>query len=173
MKKILFVYLLIVSSLSYAEAEKENTVTETTKSMVSGLVKFSKDLIEGADEGVDEGRKTGLSQDGAVLIDNGTDLEKYLSIKLLNVNKESDTVSSIELGFKNSNEHPVRVINLVESENIIAIDIDGYATNLAKGEGNPLNVTIPSKAGKKQKFYFELAPDSIKEIRIMGKVYTK
>jgi hypothetical protein len=173
MKKTLLILLLAFNSLSYAEEQKQNTVTETTKSVISGIVKFGKDLIEGVDEGVDEGRKTGLSQDGAILIDNGTDLENILDIKLLGVKKEDETTSSIEIGFKNNADNPVRLINLRESENVIAIDMDGFATNLSVGKGNPIDVTIPSKAGKKQEFKFDLPPDSVKEIRIMGKVYTR
>ncbi|MBU6954007.1 hypothetical protein [Hahella sp. HN01] len=170
MKKLLVISLLALSSLSHAEETKENTVTDATKSVVSGIVKFGKDLLEGADEGVDEGRKTGQSQDGAIIVDNGADLEKNLSVELLSVNKEGDNGSYIELGFKNANDNPVRIINLKDSENIIAIDADGYATNLARAGDNPMDVTIPSKAGRKQRFHFDIPADSVKEVRIMGKV---
>ncbi len=171
MKNILLVLLLAFYSVSYAEEQKESSVANTTKSVISGIVKFGKDLIEGADEGVDEGRKTGLSQDGATIINNGIDLEKNLEIKVLGVTKVNETTSSIEVGFKNTTDKPIRLINLHESENIIAIDKDGYATNLTTGTGIPLDVTIPSNAGKKHQFQFNLPSDSVKEIRIMGKVF--
>lgn len=173
MKRIAFVILLALGSATHAEEAKENAVLETTKSVVTGLVKFGKDLLEGADEGVNEGRKTGQSQDGAIIVDNGKDLAKHLTTELLKVKKKDDDASYVELGFKNDNENPVRIVNLKESENVIAIDTDGYATNLSSANSNPMELTIPSKAGRKQKFYFELSAESVKEIRIMGITLTK
>jgi len=176
MKTILILSLIAFNSLSYAEANNEtteSTVADTTRSVISGMVKFGKDLLEGADEGVNEGRKTGLSQDDAIIIDNGADLNKELTIKLLSVNEDGKDASYAVLGFKNANSKPVRVINLLESENIIAIDTDGYATNISRGKGNPMEITVPSKAGKKQRFHFNIPAESVKEVRIMGQVLSK
>jgi len=159
----------ITSQAKESEEVKDGSVAETTKSVVSGIVKFGKDLLEGIDEGIDDGRKTGLSQDGAIIVNNVEDLEKYLVVNVINVNKDNNSISYVELGFNNKNNRPVRLVNLKESENIIAIDASGYATNLLATAKNISDVTVPSNAGKKQKFYFELNTDSIKEIRIMGK----
>lgn len=169
MKKILLISLLAYSPFNYAEDVEGSSVTETTKSVVMNIVKFGKDLLEGADEGVDEGRKVGQSQDGAIIVDNNADFEKQLSVKLIEVQEVDENSSYVELGFKNATDNPVRLINLRESETIIAIDNEGYATNLAGGLINPMEVTVPSNAGKKQKFYFNISAASVNEIRIMGK----
>ena len=176
MKKLLLISLLTCNAFVFAEEgseEKVNAVTDTTKSVISSFVKFGKDLIEGADEGVNEGRKTGLSKDDALIIDNGEDLNKQLTLKLLSVKEAAENESYVVLGFKNANDRPVRVINLQESENIIVIDTDGYATNLTLGRNNPEDLTIPSKAGKKQQFHFNIAAAAVKEVRIMGNILSK
>ena len=89
------------------------------------------------------------------------------------VKEDGENASYVVLGFKNANDRPVRVINLQESENIIVIDTDGYATNLSLASGNPDNITIPSKAGKKQSFHFNIAAATVKEVRIMGNILSK
>jgi len=176
MKKILFAAALTtLSSVSYAQSSEESSVTEASKSVVSGMVRFGKDLIGGVDDGIDgidEGRKTGLSQDEAIIIDNADDLRAHIEGTVLNVNAVSDGASSIEVGFKNNSDKPVRLINLLESENVIAIDMDGYATNVTIG-ANPLQVTIPSRTGRKQAFQFAIPAESVKEIRIMGVTFTR
>lgn len=171
MKRILALSLLVCSHVVCATESGSNGVTEATKNVVSGIVEFGKNLIEGADEGVDEGRKTGLSKDGALIVDNGAELATLLDVQLLTVSQENETDTAIEVGFKNGNDQPVRLINLNESENVIAIDQDGYATNL--GRGNPQDLTIPSQAGKKQRFIFRMSADAVKEIRIMGQVFPR
>ena len=173
MKKILFAAALTaLSSVSYAQSSEESSVTDASKSVVSGMVRFGKDLIGGVDDGIDEGRKTGLSQDEAIIIDNADDLRAHIEGTVLNVNAVSDGASSIEVGFKNNSDKPVRLINLLESENVIAIDMDGYATNVTIG-ANPLQVTIPSRTGRKQAFQFAIPAESVKEIRIMGVTFTR
>ncbi|MCO7223054.1 hypothetical protein [Pleionea sp. CnH1-48] len=188
MNKLMPVLLLLGAASVFAQEKeqdkedkekKENAVVETTKSVVSGIVSFGKDLVSGATDGVSDGRKQGSSSDDALVVDNVKGLDKHLKLKVLSVKteestdsektKSSQTYSFVELGFKNDGNEPVRVINLRDAGNIIAIDKDGYATNLAGGKGNPDDVTIPPKAGKKQKFYFPIEADNIEEIRLMGK----
>ena len=173
MKALVFISLIGISGMALATEKEESSVAESAKAVVSGLVKFGKDLIEGADEGVNQGRKSGLSQDGAVLVDTGADLERLLSTKILAITPRESGGANVVMGFKNDNDTPVRLINLRESENVIAIDTEGYATHLAVNLTNPMEVTVPSKAGKKQPFQFDLSPEEIKEIRIMGRIFTR
>ncbi|GAD78084.1 hypothetical protein VAZ01S_121_00030 [Vibrio azureus NBRC 104587] len=168
LKKIASIILMVMSTQSYASELSGSDVTETTKGVISGFVKFSKDLVEGVDEGVDEGRKTGLSKDGALIINNTEDLNKYLEVKVLSVKKVGERGASIEVGFKSAHHEPIRIINLIESENVLVVDKEGYGTNLWSGKSNPQQITVPSKAGRKATFYFELPPESIKSIRFFG-----
>lgn len=166
---LLLSMVLSVSCFAQESEEDESSVSKTAKSVVSGIVSFGKNLVDG----VTDGRKTGQSTDDAIIVDTLEGLDKNLIIELISISKDDEETSYIELGFKNANGKPVRIINLADSGTVIAIDTDGYSTNLARGKGNPDDITVPSNTGKKQKFYFKLAPEAVKEIRVMGKIIAK
>ncbi|WP_444911637.1 hypothetical protein [Microbulbifer sp. PAAF003] len=173
MRRTILIAGLILCSSAFAQQntdEQESGVAETAKSVMSNIVSFGKNLMDGASEGVVDGRKTGQSTDGAVLINTLEDLNKYLESDVIAVTAHAESGCYVEVGFKNQNDFPVRLIDLDSSEAVILIDQDGYATNLFRGKGNPEELTIPSNAGRKQKFYFAIEWDQVREIRILGKV---
>ena len=173
MKKTILILCILFYSPCFAAETEENPVAETAKTVVSGIVSFTKNIIGGVTEGVNDGRKTGQSADGAVIVDTLEGLDQNLGVQLIAVAQDGEGNCFVEIGFKNDTENPVRLIDLNTSEKVIAIDADGYAVNLSKRTDNPIEVTVPSQAGKKQKFYFAIAPESVKEFRIMGKVLSR
>lgn len=182
MKKLMLVVCSLAALNSPVMAEEDNSnVAEAAKKAVSGLVTFGKDLIGGASEGVVDGRKEGKSKDAAIVVSNQQEFEEHLSAKVLAVKpatKKDDKgieqpiagSSYVEVGFKNNNSQPVRMINLKEMEAVIAMDKEGYATVLSSSYFAPDDLTIPSNAGKKHKFYFKTDADGISQIRILNKV---
>ncbi|MCO1336286.1 hypothetical protein MO867_18295 [Microbulbifer sp. OS29] len=170
MRRITLLMCLLLSSAVHAEENQEKGVAEAAKSVVSGIVSFSKDLVGGASEGVADGRKSGKSTDGAILVNTHDDFIANLEAKIITIISSDEGGCYVEIGFKNNNELPVRLIDLKESEAIIVIDEDGYAINLFNGRGNPEELTIPSNAGRKQQFYFATNWDEVKEVRILGEI---
>lgn len=173
--KSLLILILLFSSICHAQNDKskESSVSETAKGVVSNIVTFGKNLVDGASDGVTEGRKEGQSKDGAIVISNLEELEKNIELKVLSVSGTDDGFTEIEVGFKNDNTKPVRVIKLAEAESVLVIDNDGYANNIAIGKNNPTEITIPNNAGRKVKFVFKVQQKSVKEIRILGKTLSK
>lgn len=169
MKNILLI-LLFVPIIALAEEEKSGVV-ETTKTVISGVVSFGKDVLSGASEGVTEGRKTGESDDGAIIVDNQAELEKFLDVKFLNKTANGEKSVNVEMGFKNSGNKPVRVINLKDNNAIIIVDKDGYATGISFHLDNPSAITVPEQAAIKQVFNFNIAEENAAEIRILGKLF--
>ncbi|WP_444942978.1 hypothetical protein ACJJIK_12920 [Microbulbifer sp. ZKSA006] len=173
MRRAILVTGLLLCSSAFAQQntqEQESGVAEAAKSVMSSIVSFGKNLVDGASEGVVDGRKSGQSTDGAILINTLEDLDKYLQADVIAVTAAEEHGCYVEVGFKNENDFPVRLIDLNSSESVIVIDHDGYASNLFNGKGNPMEITVPSKAGRKQKFYFAKDWDQVREIRILGKV---
>jgi len=174
MKKQVLVGCLLLSGVAFAEDDQDkekSTVSDVTKSVMSNIVSFGKNLVDGAADGVTEGRKDGQSVDGAIVVSNLKELDEHLEVRILGVSEHKENQAAVELGFRNSNDIPVRVIDLRDDGAVIVIDGEGYASNLASG--NPADVTVPEKAGKKQVFYFNVQAVKVKQIRIHGKTLTR
>ncbi|MEJ2609568.1 MAG: hypothetical protein P8179_05620 [Candidatus Thiodiazotropha sp.] len=172
--KFLLLLLMLLPLFSLADEnqdQEKSGVAESAKSVVSSVVKFGKELISGATDGVTEGRKSGESHDGATIVSNLEELEQHIDITVLGKTSDGENSVNIELGFKNRGENPVRIINIKENNTIIVLDKDGYATSLSLSGNNPLELTVPEQAAKKQTFNFNIPFDRVSSIRIWGKQY--
>ena len=168
--------MLLVSNICFAQENDksdESSVSETAKGVVSNIVTFGKNLVDGASDGVTKGRKEGQSKDGAIVVSSLEELENNLKVKILNISSLGEGFTVVEIGFKNDKENPVRVIKLANAGAVLVIDNDGYASNIASGKNNPTEITIPNSAGRKAKFIFKVPEESVKEIRVLGKTLSK
>lgn len=170
--KNIFLVLVLVPVFALAQEEEEKSgVAESAKSVVSSVVKFGKEVLSGTSDGVTEGRKTGESGDGAIIVSNQSELEQFLEVNILGKTADGEKSVNVELGFKNSGDKPVRVINLKDKNAIIVVDKDGYATGLSLHNNNPFDITVPEQAAIKQMFNFKVPEESASAIRIWGKQY--
>ncbi len=171
MKNIFLVLVLVPIFALAQDKEEKSGVAESAKSVVSSVVKFGKEVLSGVSDGVTEGRKTGESGDGAIIVSNQNELEQFLEVSILSKTADGEKSVNVELGFKNSGYRPVRVINLKDKNAIIVVDKDGYATGLSSHNDNPFDITVPEQAAVKQMFNFNVPEESAFTIRIWGKQY--
>ncbi len=175
MKKIFFMLFFAPILVMALQEEGKSDVSDSVKSVTSGVVKFGKDVwtgvSEGITEGITDGRKSGESDHGAIIVSNQKELEDSLVVNVLEKSTADETSVNIKIGFVNSGDRPVRIINLKDKNNILAIDKDGYAIGLSTHKNNPIEITVPEKAAIKQIFTFDIPVDQASAIRIWGKQY--
>ncbi|WP_038436600.1 hypothetical protein [Pseudomonas brassicacearum] len=167
----LLVSSLLFSSLCLAEGEPTDgsLIKDSTKAAVSSFITAGKNLLGGVSEGVLDGRESAQGADGAAIISSNEQLKDRVSIEVLKLEPVDDTFS-VTLGFKNSTDTQLRLINLGQTGALLAIDQAGYANRLA-GFENPDEVTIPPKTAVRQKFVFEGLNEKINTVRVWGQDY--
>ncbi len=161
------ILLVAVLSLSGCLDSKE-TAAEVTKN----AIKFSKNVLGGISDGVDEGRKEAEGIDGARIVTDIDELERYVDIKLLMVRSlDDDKRTDIEVGFRNKSDNPIRIANLDDKETVLLLDADGYAQEADSGSRYGAEITIPPNAGKKHNFIFNVPVSKAKALRLWNKEY--
>lgn len=162
---------LLISSLCLAEGEPaESVIKDSTKSAVSSLITAGKNLLGGVSEGVLDGRESVQGTDGAAIITSGEQMKDRITIEVLKLEPSDENVT-ITLGFKNSTDTQLRLINLGQTGTLLAIDQAGYANRLT-GLDNPDEVTVPPKIAVRQKFVFEGMNEAIIAVRVWGADYS-
>lgn len=162
---------LLISSLCLAEGEPaESVIKDSTKSAVSSFITAGKNLLGGVSEGVLDGRESVQGTDGAAIISSGEQMKDRITIEVLKLEPSEENVT-ITLGFKNSTDTQLRLINLGQTGTLLAIDQAGYANRLT-GLDNPDEVTVPPKIAVRQKFVFEGMNEAISAVRVWGADYS-
>lgn len=172
-RSLLLVSGLLLSSLCLAEAEpgSESTLKDSAKSAVSSAISAGKNLLGGVSEGVLDGRQSAQGVDGASIISSREQMKGRVDVQVLKTEAVGDSFN-VTLGFKNSSDSQLRLINLKQTGALLAIDQDGYANNLTVSLDNPDEVTIPAKAAVRQKFVFEGPIESSSSVRVWGQDYS-
>ncbi|MDO7896030.1 hypothetical protein [Pseudomonas citrulli] len=166
----LFVSSLLFSALCLAEGEPaDSVIKDSTKSAVSTFITAGKNLLGGVSEGVLDGRESVQGTDGAAIVSNGEQMKDRVQVEVLKVDA-ADENYTITLGFKNSTDTQLRLINLGQTGALLAIDQAGYANKLT-GLDNPDEVTVPPKTAVRQKFVFEGLNEAMTTVRLWGKDY--
>lgn len=154
MKKVLFVLTsLMLSPVVMADS---SSLTDGVKSVVSGAISSGKDALKGVKEGVEDGRKSGESLDGALIITDKESLEKYVTASVSKVEKLSNEEYRLTVVFRNKTDQIVRLTNLNEQKSLQLLDNDRFVSYL-KGysQSNGLDVTIPEQAAVRVRYDFD------------------
>lgn len=160
------VFLVAIGSAHITHADAKDFISEATKSAIS----FSKDILKGLNDGVDEGRKDAEGVDGAITVTHVEELERYITVEILEVSGK-DNSTHVTVGFKNREEKPVRIANMDDRRIVLLIDSDGYSQELSKHSRDRSEFTVPASTGKKHTFIFNTGVDKADKIRLWNKNY--
>lgn len=153
MKKIILAAALL--SLSSVAVAESSSLKEGVRGVVSGVVSSGKDAISGVKDGIDDGRKSGDSIDGAVIITTKDALQAYVTVSVLSVEKLNATEYKLTLAIRNNSDKTVRLTNLYEQKSLQLLDKDGfvsyvkYLVNSAESD-----ITVPEKAAVRARYTF-------------------
>ena len=118
--------------------------------MLSGMAK-------GMQEGVEDIQKQLDSADGVRLIANKEDLAEFLQVSVLKLEEITEHEKgqwSVTLAIKNSNDFPVRLVNLTRQHSILMLDSEGFAYDPIRHEQSARTLTVAARTAIKMKFDF-------------------
>lgn len=147
-------------------AESKSGIKDAAKAAASGIISTGKELLGGIDQGVTEGRESSQGVDGAEVLSKAEQLEGKVTLAVLRI-KASEEGIKVQVGIKNGTDHPLRLIGLADGDSVLLIDKDGYVSHLLPG--NPMELTIPAKAGIRQELSFETGGEPLTSLRWWGK----
>lgn len=150
-------------------ATEPSTIKDSAKAAVSTAITAGKNLLGGVTDGVTEGRESAQGSDGSIVVSSLEQLDGQVSVQLLKVDTAEDGSLNALLGFKNTTDKPLRLINLRQTGALLAIDQEGYSSAPLPGLLNPDDVTVPAKTGVRQKFVFEGPVEGVQSIRLWGR----
>lgn len=167
MKKTIFASaIILMTTNAFAEQEQETSlIKDSVKIFTSNVTTGSKDALAGFKEGIDDGRKSGSSIDGAIVIYDKDNLTKYTTIKPLSVESTGDNKYLITLAIKNISDSVIRLTNLSEQQSLFILDEDEFITYLGKSQPD---ITVPSKAATKLRVEFSGVDSQPKTMRLYG-----
>lgn len=137
---------------------------QLTSMVVGGTVSAGKEVTKGIVEGVEEGRKSGESLDGAVVVTTAAELAEHGSVTVFAV-KESGDEADVVLAFENTGDTPLRVSGV----EVIALDPDGFVQRPTSSE---TTLTVPAHAKDQLVVHFAVPAAKVKTVRVWGADYT-
>jgi len=145
------------------------TAKKTASKVTKKAVEMTKGTLTGIEKGIEDGRKAAESTDGALIITNAEDLNNNVSISFVSVcPNDLDQSLTLDIGFENNSDKPVRIVNLHDKGNLLFLDKEGFAYELNHG---PSELTVPPKAKVKLPFSFKGKVNSLNKVRIYGKEF--
>lgn len=165
-KVILSAVLLAVSPLAAADS---SSVKDGVKSMISDVVSSGKDAISGIKDGIEDGRKSGESLDGATIITDKNLLQQYVNVSVRSVEKLSATEYRLTLTLRNDSDKIVRLTNLNEQKSLQLLDKDRFVS-YAKWMSKPIDsdITIPEKSAVRVRYEFFDVEGEPASLRLYG-----
>ncbi|CNB81314.1 hypothetical protein [Yersinia pseudotuberculosis] len=163
--------LILVAVISFPVlAEDPSLLKDGVKGMVSGVIAAGKDTFSGIKEGVDNGRQSGSSIDGAIIIMDKAGLDKYVKVSVLTTKKVADEEYQLTIALRNDTDTPVRLTNLNENNALVLLDKDNFVATL-KTVMTPdtSDITIQQHAAIKVRYIFTGVENIPASLRIYGK----
>lgn len=136
---------------------------DLTSMVVGGTVSAGKEVTKGIVEGVEEGRKSGESIDGAIVVTTAAELALHGGVTVFSV-KDRDGGSDVMLAFENTGDTPLRISGV----EVLALDPDGFVQRPTTEDST---VTVPPHAKDSVSVHFEVAADRVKTVRVWGAEY--
>ena len=158
--------VLCLLAAGAAGCNSEN-VAEGTAAVVGKAVETGKGVAKGISDGIEKGRKSSESVDGAALVSNITELEAGGSVSLGKVAageapQGAAAQTEVELIFENTREQPMRVAGL----KVLCLDAEGFAK---QPSGVRSELTVPARSKQKLSLTVDLKPESLATVRVWDK----
>ena len=168
-------FCLVVSPVIAASDSEDNDAVPTenssgapiedvknqTQNAINEMLSISGAMLSGMSKGMQEGvediQKQLDSADGVRLIANKEDLAEFLQVSVLKLEEITEHEKgqwSVTLAIKNSNDFPVRLVNLTRQHSILMLDSEGFAYDPIRHEQSARTLTVAARTAIKMKFDF-------------------
>lgn len=159
--------LALMTILACDVGDTSRTVTST---VVGRTVEASKGVVDGLQEGIEDGRKSAESVDGSLVVATPAEVAAATVLSVWAV-EETDAGIDVTLAIENLTHESLHLIGLDGEGGAILIDPDGFATPLAKGSPGTTAtaaIVVPPKAKVKATLAFPQATDGAAAVRVWG-----
>jgi hypothetical protein len=172
MSKMFFLFALLLAvgpniALGAEDGEK-STVREAVKDAVSGIISSGKEVLSGVTEGIEEGRKSGSSTDGAKIVSNAKEVTAAVALAITKQERSGDGGVQITLAIRNDNDFPVRLTRLGELGSVALLDRDGFTYPLADPRMQGGDVTALAKSSTRVRYVFSGVEGNPAALRLYG-----
>jgi hypothetical protein len=153
-----------------AEEGGDNLVKSGVSAVVAGAVSTTKDVVSGVAEGIDEGRKSGESLDGALVVTTDKEFADNLTAEILRVYELEKGSWQVTVALRNPQSVPVR-LTFLELAKAVLLDTDGFSYQLA-GHSEPKgDVTVLPAAATRVRLVFDKLELPPAKLRFYGVEY--
>ena len=147
-----------------AEEDGDGLVKSGVSALVSGAVSTTKDVVSGVAAGVDEGRKSGESLDGALVVTGDKDFADNLTAEILNLEDLDGGSWVVTVAVRNPRDVPARLTH-PDIVKVVLLDADDFSYMIASHSGPSGDVTVQPRAASRLRLHFdkvELAPAKLR-----------
>ena len=128
------------------------------KNIMNEMISVSGAIVSGMAAGMREGAEKAQEQidsaDGVKLIANKEDLAEFLKVKVIRLEEQGKSQWRVTLAIKNTNDFPVRLVNLTRKQSVLILDVDGFAYDPVQQEKFTRTLTVAARAAVKIAFDF-------------------
>lgn len=159
--------LALITILACDVGDTSRAVTST---VVGRTVEASKGVVDGLQEGIEDGRKSAESVDGSLVVSTAAEVAAATALSVWAV-EDTDAGVDVVLSIENLTHQSLHLIGLDGEGGALLIDPDGFATALgpnAPGTTATAAIVVPPKAKVKATLPFPEAHDGAAAVRVWG-----
>lgn len=133
-------------------------VKNEMRAAMNDMISITGDVMSGMAAGMQDGSEKVQAQldgaDGTRLISNKKDLAECVQVRVFKSEDQSNGSWQVTLAIKNSNDFPVRLVNLTRKGSVLLLDSDGFAYNPVLQKESERIVTVAARTAAKVTFHF-------------------
>ena len=151
--------LIIVAPATNSGAEPPEEPRKDLKGVISEMMTTMTGVAAGMSEGIQDGVRKGKElldgSDGVRSIGKKEDMAALSQSHILKLENAGEGRYKVTLAVRNSNDFPVRIVNLGYDQSIVLLDTEGFAYLLKNPAEQGANITAPARASVRASFTFE------------------
>ena len=131
-----------------------NEVQNSINEMVTIMGTVMSGMATGMQEGAEKAQAQIDGADGTRLVANKKDLAALLHVSVLKSEEQEKGAWRVTLAIKNTNDFPVRLVNLTRKQSLLMLDADGFAHEPIRRKESARTLTIAARTAVKAAFDF-------------------
>ncbi|MDR0881834.1 MAG: hypothetical protein LBP55_04760 [Candidatus Adiutrix sp.] len=160
LKYVIFLMLgIILAPGPKAGAEPPEEPHKDIKGVISEMMTTVTGVAAGMSEGIQDGVRKGRElldgSDGVRSIGQKEDMAALIQGQVLKLENAGQGRYKVTLALRNSNDFPVRIVNLGYDQSVVLLDSEGFAYLRQNPAEQGANITVPARASVRASFTFE------------------
>ena len=145
--------------------EIQSEVQKTLNEMISITGTIVSGMAAGLQEGAEKAQEQLDGADGTKLIANKKDLVELVQVTVFKLEDQGNGSWRVTLAIRNTNNYPVRLVNLTRKHVVLLLDTGGFAYDPVLQQESARTLTVAARAAVKTSFNFsglDAEPDTLR-----------